>query len=55
MRSKADETFVGVEKLRSRSFLKCGVSAVTIAAHRFFFKIKSNLDYTRFIKFVVVS
>ena len=31
------------------------VSAVTMAAHKFFFfLIKSNLDYIRFIKFVVV-
>ena len=45
---------VAVKQLRSKSFLKCGVSAVTMAAYKFFLKIKLNLDYTRFIKFVVV-
>ena len=29
---------VAVKQLRSRSFLKCGVSAVTMAARNFFFK-----------------
>ena len=44
-----------VKHLISRSFLKCGVSAVTIAAHKHFLnKIESNLRYTRFITFAVV-
>ena len=45
---------VAVKQLRRRSFLNSGVSAVTMAAHKFFFYIKSNLDCNRFIKFVVV-
>ena len=34
---------VAVKQLRSRSFLKCGVSAVTMAAHNIFLKIKQIL------------
>ena len=45
-----------VKQLVSRSFFKYGVSAVAImAAHNFFFLIKSNLHCTRFIKLAVVS
>ena len=44
-----------MKHLISRSFLKCGVSAVTMAAHKHFFnKIESNLHYTRFIDLAVV-
>ena len=44
-----------VKLLIRRSFLKCGVSAVTMAAHKHFFnKIESNLHYTRFITLAVV-
>ena len=34
---------VAVKQLRSRSFLKCGVSAVTMAARNFFFKSNQTL------------
>ena len=40
---------VAVKQLRRRSFLNCGVSAVTMAAHKFFFYIKSNLDCNYFL------
>ena len=43
-----------VKQLVSRSFLKYGVSAVAMAAHNFFFNIKSNLHCTRFIKLPAV-
>ena len=46
------------KQIVSRSFPKCGVSAFTIAAtlaaQKNFFLIKSNLIYTRFIKFAEV-
>ena len=44
-----------VKHLISRSFLKCSVSAVTMAAHKHFFnKFESNLCYTHFITLAVV-
>ena len=43
-----------VKQLVNRSFLKYGVSAVALAAHKFFFKMKSNLYCTRFIKLAAV-
>ena len=39
---------------RPRSFLKHGVFAVAMAAHNFFFLIKSNLHCTRFITLAVL-
>ena len=46
---------LAVKQLVSRSFHKHGVSAVAMAAHKFFFsKIKINLYCTRFIKLAVV-
>ena len=45
-----------VKHLISRSFLKRGVSAETMACTQtFFYKIESNLHYTRFITFAVVQ
>ena len=41
-----------VKQLVSRSFLKYGVSAVGMGAHKFFFK--SNFHCTRFIKLAAV-
>ena len=44
-----------VKHLISRSFFKCGVSAVAMAAHKHFLnKIESNLRYARFITLAVV-
>ena len=43
-----------VKQLVSGNFLKYGVSAVAMAAHNFFFLIKSNLHCTRFIKLAAV-
>ena len=43
-----------VKQLVSRSFLKYGVSAVAMAAHKIFLKIKSNLHCARFIKLAAV-
>ena len=44
-----------VKHILNRCFLKCVVSAVTTAAHKhFFYKIESNLHYTRFITLAVV-
>ena len=43
----------GVKQLIGRSFLKCGVRPVTMAAHKNL-KKKSNLYCTRFIKLAVV-
>ena len=42
-----------VKQLVSRNFLKYGVSAVAMAAHKFF--KKSNLHCTHFIKLAAVS
>ena len=43
-----------VKQLVSRSFFKYGVSAVAMAAHEIFFKIKSNRHCTHFIKLAAV-